>query len=71
MTPYHHLVSEYSRLLKEGRTYPLGTFPPAARATIPPGAPTALFFSPHPDDECISGGLAVRLMRQANMRVAN
>jgi len=71
MTPYHHLVSEYSRLLKEGRTYPLGTFPPAAQTTIPPGAPTALFFSPHPDDECISGGLAVRLMRQAKMRVAN
>lgn len=71
MTPYHHLVSEYARLLKEGRTFPLGTFPPVARAAVPPGAPTALFFSPHPDDECISGGLAVRLMRQGKMRVAN
>ena len=71
MTPYHQLVSEYVRLLKEGRTYPLGGFAPAPRPAIPTHAPNALFFSPHPDDECISGGLAVRLMRQAGMRVAN
>lgn len=71
MTPYHQLVAEYSRLLKEGRTYPLGNFPPAPRPAIAPNAPKALFFSPHPDDECISGGLALRLMRQARMRVAN
>lgn len=71
MTPYHHLVSEYSRLLKEGRTYPLGGFAPALRPAIPADAPKALFFAPHPDDECISGGLALRLLRQARMHVAN
>ena len=27
----------------------------------PPDAPRALIFSPHPDDECIIGGLALRL----------
>ena len=71
MTPYHHLVSEYSRLLKEGRSHPLGSFFPARRPAIPADAPKALFFAPHPDDECISGGLALRLMRQARMHVAN
>ena len=71
MTPYHHLVSEYSRLLKEGRTYPLGGFAPALRPAIPADAPKALFFAPHPDDECISGGLALRLLRQARMHVGN
>jgi LmbE family N-acetylglucosaminyl deacetylase len=71
MTPYHHLVSEYARLLKEGRSYPLGTFPPAPRPEVTPNAPKALFFSPHPDDECISGGMAVRLLRQARMNVIN
>jgi LmbE family N-acetylglucosaminyl deacetylase len=71
MTPYHQLVSEYVRLLKEGRTYPLGGFSPVPRPAVPSDAPKALFFSPHPDDECISGGLALRLMRQAGMRVAN
>jgi len=71
MTPYHHLVSEYVRLLKEGRSLPLGTFKPAPRPEIPSNAPKALFFAPHPDDECITGGLAVRLMRQARMNVIN
>lgn len=71
MTPYHQLVSEYARLLKEGRSYPLGTFSPAPKPELPAEAPQALFFSPHPDDECISGGIAVRLMRQGRMRVSN
>ncbi|MFK7912240.1 MAG: PIG-L deacetylase family protein [Akkermansiaceae bacterium] len=30
-----------------------------------------LIFSPHPDDECIIGLLALRLMREANMQVIN
>jgi len=71
MTPYHQLVSEYQRLLKEGRSYPLGTFKPAPQPQMPHNAPNALFFAPHPDDECISGGLALRLMRQARMKVIN
>ena len=71
MHPYQRLVAEYARLLKEGRTYPLGTFPPAPSRAVAPGAATALFFAPHPDDECIVGGMAVRLMRQAGMRLVN
>jgi LmbE family N-acetylglucosaminyl deacetylase len=71
MTPYHQLVSEYQRLLKEGRSYPFGTFKPAPRPELAADAPKALFFAPHPDDECISGGLALRLMRQARMNVIN
>jgi hypothetical protein len=30
-----------------------------------------LFFAPHPDDETIAGGLALRLMREAKMQVYN
>ena len=71
MTPYHQLVSNYARLLKEGRGYPLGTFPPAPRPTIAANAPKALFFAPHPDDECIVGGVAMRLFRQAQMNLIN
>jgi LmbE family N-acetylglucosaminyl deacetylase len=71
MTPYHKLVSDYARLLKKGRTLPLGTFKPAARPEIPANAPKALFFAPHPDDECIVGGMTVRLMRQARMNLIN
>ena len=71
MTPYHQLVSDYARLLKQGRTFPLGTFKPAPRPEIAPNAPKALFFAPHPDDECIVGAMAVRLMRQARMNLIN
>jgi hypothetical protein len=38
---------------------------------LKPGASRALFFAPHPDDECISGGIALRLLREAGMDVAN
>ena len=71
MTPYHQLVSDYARLLKQGRTFPLGTFKAAPRPKIPANAPKALIFSPHPDDECLVGGVALRLMRQAHMNVTN
>jgi LmbE family N-acetylglucosaminyl deacetylase len=71
MNPYHKLVQDYSRLLVDGKSFPLGNFPPAARPAIEPGAPTALFIAPHPDDECIVGAIAFRLMRQARMKVVN
>lgn len=71
MTPYHKLVSQYVELLKQGRSLPLGGFAPAPRPEIATNAPKALFFAPHPDDECISGGIALRLMREARFRVIN
>jgi N-acetylglucosamine malate deacetylase 1 len=71
MTPYHKLVSDYASLLKEGRSFPLGTFKAAPRPELAVNAPKALFFAPHPDDECIVGGMAVRLMRQAHMNLIN
>jgi LmbE family N-acetylglucosaminyl deacetylase len=71
MTPYHELVAQYSDLLKQGRSFPLGTFQPPPRPALKPGAPKALFFAPHPDDECIVGGMAMRLMRQAHMQLIN
>ena len=71
MNPYHRYVSELARLVREGRGFPLGGFLRATRPALPPDAPRALIFSPHPDDECIIGGLALRLMREASLRVIN
>jgi LmbE family N-acetylglucosaminyl deacetylase len=71
LNPYHHFVSEYARFAKEGRTYPLGTFEPLPRPLLPPNAPKVLIFSPHPDDEVIIGGLALRLLREAKWNVIN
>jgi N-acetylglucosamine malate deacetylase 1 len=71
MNPYSKLVSEYARYRTEGKAYPLGGFPPAPRPAIAPDAPKALVFAPHPDDECIIGGLALRLLRESKMNVIN
>jgi N-acetylglucosamine malate deacetylase 1 len=71
MNPYHHYVSELARLVREGRGFPLGGFPVPAKRHFESNAPSVLIFSPHPDDECIIGGLALRLMREAGMRVIN
>ena len=71
MNPYHRFVSELARLVREGKQLPLGGFTPAPRPGPAPGAPRALIFSPHPDDECIIGGLALRLQRESGMKVVN
>ena len=71
MNPYQRLVSEYARFAREGRTYPLGTFAKPPRPQPLPGAPKLLIFSPHPDDEVIFGGLALRLTRETQWAVVN
>lgn len=70
-TPYHDFVARLTQAVHMAKALPLGGFPIPPRPQIAPGAPKALFFSPHPDDECISGGLAVRLLREAKMNVIN
>ena len=71
MNPYREFVSSFARLMAEGKSLPLGQIPRQQRPAPTPDAPIALIFSPHPDDECIIGGLALRLMREAGMRVIN
>jgi len=71
MNPYQQFVADSARLVREAKSYPLGQFDPMVRREVLPDAPKALFFAPHPDDECISGGLAVRLRREARMEVIN
>lgn len=71
VNPYAHLVAEYARFFRSGKNYPLGGFAPLPRPTPSADAPVALIFSPHPDDECIIGGLALRLMRESGWVVRN
>jgi LmbE family N-acetylglucosaminyl deacetylase len=71
MNPYHQRVAEYARLAREGKSYPLGKFPRAPRPDVAADAPKALLFSPHPDDEVITGGLALRLLREARWNIIN
>lgn len=71
MNPYQQFVSGIVQLITESKALPLGGIP---RHPAPPSrldAPVALIFSPHPDDECIIGGLALRLMREQGFRIVN
>ncbi|HVU27459.1 MAG TPA: PIG-L family deacetylase [Verrucomicrobiae bacterium] len=71
MNPYRKFVSDFAKLIADGKSLPLGGFPKRENPKPAPDAPTALIFSPHPDDECIIGGLALRLLRESKMRVVN
>lgn len=58
-------------MVSNGKSLPLGGIKSADRADLAHDAPKALFFAPHPDDECIVGAMAVRLMREARMNLIN
>ncbi|MSU63865.1 MAG: PIG-L family deacetylase [Pedosphaera sp.] len=69
--PYKSFVDACAKFLQVGRSWPLGGFPNCPRPTLAPDAPKVLIFSPHPDDEVIIGGLALRLLREARWNVIN
>ena len=71
MNSYRQFVSAFANLITNGKTLPLGNVPPHDKPVSQAAAPVALIFSPHPDDECIIGGLALRLMREGGMHVIN
>ena len=64
-------VGQFQKLVKQGQSLKGGKTSTNSRSTIPAGAPKVLIFSPHPDDECITGGLALRLLREAKWNVVN
>jgi LmbE family N-acetylglucosaminyl deacetylase len=68
---YHQFVSEFARLLKKAKQLPSGGLKKSAQKKIAGDTPRVLIFSPHPDDECIVGGLALRLSREAKWNVVN
>jgi LmbE family N-acetylglucosaminyl deacetylase len=71
MNPYRSFVSEFARLVADGKSLPLGEVVPREKPKPAPDAPVALIFSPHPDDECIIGALPLRLLRESGMRIVN
>ncbi|MGD1084897.1 MAG: PIG-L family deacetylase [Verrucomicrobiota bacterium] len=71
MNPYLHFVSEFARIAREGRKCPAGGPAPPPHPSPRRDAPLAILFSPHPDDESIVGGLALRLSRECQWNVLN
>ncbi|MCB1883607.1 MAG: PIG-L family deacetylase [Geminicoccaceae bacterium] len=69
--PYRGFVEGHLRLLDQGLRLPLGGLEPPPRPLPPASAPRVLLLSPHPDDECVTGLLPLRLQREAGMRVVN
>ncbi len=69
MNPYRRFVADQARLIEEARALPLGGLPHAPRPVLRADAPRVLVFAPHPDDECLIGGLPLRLLREAGRRV--
>ncbi|MGI9510914.1 MAG: PIG-L deacetylase family protein [Geminicoccaceae bacterium] len=69
--PYRSMIARQAALLQEGKALPLGGIPACDRPVPDKAAGKALIFSPHPDDECIIGGLALRLQRECGMQVIN
>lgn len=69
--PYRTWVESFVTALHTGGT--IGTSGLNAPNHSPgiAGAPKALVFSPHPDDEVIIGGLPLRLMRERGFAVVN
>ncbi len=69
--PYWSMIARHAALLSEGATLPLGGLKPLDLPSPAADAPKALIFAPHPDDECIIGGLPLRLLRELGMKVIN
>lgn len=69
--PYEAVVQGYVDLLTSTRAAEQVPSSPGRRPMPAADAPKALIFAPHPDDECIIGGLPLRLLREAGMNVIN
>jgi LmbE family N-acetylglucosaminyl deacetylase len=69
--PYLDYVNSVQQLFSEGRNLPYGNFAKPTPLNIPKDAPVSLILSPHPDDECIIGGLPLRLMKEGGIRIIN
>ena len=69
--PYLEYTRSFQRLAEEGQNLPFGGIPKPEATEIADDAPVALILAPHPDDECIIGGLALRLMRESGVRIVN
>jgi LmbE family N-acetylglucosaminyl deacetylase len=71
MNPYEEYIQNIADLVQKARAFPLGGVPDYPAVSRPSDAPVALIFSPHPDDEVIIGGWALRLLRESRWRVIN
>lgn len=71
MDSYHDYVRKLAGLLGSAKSLTPGEAEFPDESPVSSNAPVAMIFAPHPDDECIMGGLALRLARESGFRVIN
>ena len=69
--PYYEFVESFSSMVQEGKNLPLGEIQPPPDSAVNPKAPKVAILSPHPDDECVMGPLALRLKRETGSEIVN
>ena len=67
------LIADYLRLLRQPLAAPEVSAPPLSTelSSRDPSQRCALILSPHPDDECLTGALPLRLLREQNWQIIN
>ena len=68
--PYQNFVRDLDKILEKGEKLPCGGFKTGKSFVAKAKAPLVLILAPHPDDECLTGALPLRLQREAGWRVA-
>ncbi len=68
---YIELAEKQQKLFLDGRKIPLAGFDKLNLPALSSDAPKMLLFSPHPDDECIIGALALRYRKNRKYNVIN
>jgi len=71
MNPYLNFVQQIETQFSTAKTLPLGGVGSSAESKASPKRAPVMLFSPHPDDECITGLLPLRLMREMGMPIIN
>src|SRR5438874_720108 len=71
MNFFQQLVSDYARLIRGEELSTPVPISKCPKVEISSDAPKVLLFSPHPDDEVITGALPLKLLRDAKWNVIN
>ena len=69
--PYESWVERFVSALHDGAAIGAAKMKPRTASSNGGGAPKALVFAPHPDDEVITGALSLRLLRERGFAVTD
>lgn len=70
-SPYRAFVAGFARLIADAAALQPQHINHLSQSPLANDVPKVLLFSPHPDDECLTGALPLRLRRERAMNVIN